>query len=103
MGELLSFKPGVKLIGLQPEMALAGLVIYTVMAKYGPVVITSVMDGVHMKGSLHYEGKALDLRTNHMQADQIAAAVEDLKKQLGSEFDVILESDHIHAEFQPKA
>lgn len=102
MTQILRFKRGVDIRGLQPEMALGAVVAYTVLAKYGPVVITSVKDGAHKQNSLHYQGKAIDLRTWHMREDHKTEALSDLRDQLGPQFDVVLESDHLHVEFDPK-
>ena len=62
------------------------------------LVITSGKHGIHGKGSLHYEGKAVDLRTWNV----IASLVSRLQAALGPNFDVVLEKDHIHVEYQPK-
>lgn len=69
--------------------------------------ITSILDGRHMKGSLHYDGKAFDIRTwnkemNGQMTDKekrvLARMVQDL---LGDDFDVVVEKTHIHIEYQP--
>ena len=62
------------------------------------LVITSGKDGVHGKNSLHYEGKAIDLRTWNV----LDNLVKRIRVQLGAEYDVILEKDHIHIEWDPK-
>ena len=62
------------------------------------LVITSGKDGIHKQGSLHYEGKAVDLRIWNIWDSLIAR----LKKELGPDFDVVLEKDHIHLEWDPK-
>lgn len=70
---------------------------------YGEVVVTSLRDGTHSAKSLHYEGLAMDLRTRNLTAEQICGWVSLLKKYLDPRgFDVVLEEDHIHVEFQPK-
>jgi len=76
------------------------------------MVITSVCDGTHGVGSLHASGNAFDVRiknldgddTNITDNDQHLAAqiVEDLRHELGAQFDVVLEKDHIHVEYDPK-
>ena len=58
------------------------------------LVITSGKDGHHMEGSLHYQGKAVDLRIWNIWDSLIAR----LRKELGPDFDVVLEKDHIHIE-----
>jgi len=56
----------------------------------------------HMSGSLHYEGKALDLRDRTIHPAHRKLAAEMLRFKLGPDYDIVLESDHIHLEFDPK-
>ena len=94
-------KSGVDLRGLTPQMAIA----YTIACRcYGQYdcVITSASDGKHGPNSLHYNGQALDLRTRHINGQGLQLVVDKLKEALGSQFDVVLESDHMHVEFDPK-
>ena len=94
-------KSGVDLRGLTPQMAIA----YTIACKvYGQYdcVITSGNDGKHGPNSLHYVGKALDLRTRHLHGQAIQQIVDRLREALGDQYDVVLESDHIHLEWDPK-
>jgi hypothetical protein len=97
-------KAGVDLRGLQPQMSVA----YTIAAivfweKAGESCwITSASDSKHGPNSLHYKGKALDLRTKHLRPEQVHPVYVALKDALGQQFDVVLESDHIHVEFDPK-
>ena len=65
------------------------------------VYITSGTDGKHMTGSKHYTGEALDLRISNLTKPQIHEVVSRLKTRLGLDYDVILESDHIHIEHDP--
>jgi len=69
------------------------------------VVITSGVDGTHMRASKHYDGLALDIRSKGMFDKK--GTLQRLKTVLGSDFDVILEAEgkdneHIHVEFDPK-
>ena len=94
-------KSGVDLRGLTPQMAIA----YTIACQcYGQYdcVITSASDGKHGPNSLHYKGQALDLRTRHLNGQGLQAVYLKLKESLGEQFDVVLESDHIHVEWDPK-
>lgn len=66
------------------------------------VIITSTTDGKHMKGSLHYQGLAVDIRTRDLSESMIKVLCFQLKTALYLLCDVIFESDHIHIEYQPK-
>lgn len=70
-----------------------------------PVVVTSMNDGQHRAGSLHYAGRAVDIRTHDLalpDAQSFARAVELMVSHLG--FDVVLEDapPHLHVEYDPK-
>ena len=65
-------------------------------------VITEGTGGEHSKGSLHYVGLALDFRTRDMTDKMAEVLVMKIKESLGDQYDVVLEKDHIHVEFQPK-
>ena len=94
-------KNGVDLRGLSPQMARA----YTIACRcYGQYdcVITSASDGKHGPNSLHYKGQALDLRTRHLNGQGLQSVYHKLKESLGDQFDVVLEADHIHIEFDVK-
>lgn len=97
-------KAGVDLRGLQPQLAIAYTIASWVFSnKTGQrCVITSGSDGKHGPNSLHYKGKALDIRINNLRPDQIHPVYLTLKECLGDQFDVVLESDHLHVEFDPK-
>lgn len=64
-------------------------------------VITSGMEGKHSSGSLHYAGLAFDFRTRHVKPDSRFELAARLQAELGEEFDVVLEADHIHIEWDP--
>lgn len=64
-------------------------------------IITSARDGVHKRASLHYQGQAIDLRTFDMPPGREHDVVRELKNVLGPDFDVVLEPDHIHLEYDP--
>ena len=63
------------------------------------VTITSGNDGEHMKNSLHYKNAAIDIRTFDMRIPGYTA--NRLKANLGDNFDVIDEGNHIHIEYDP--
>lgn len=72
------------------------------------VTVTSLADGQHSSGSLHYSlpTKAMDIRTRDLpggsdghEARNIAMLLGLMLPPLG--FDVVFESDHIHIEYDP--
>jgi len=60
-------------------------------------VLTSTNGGSHMASSLHYANLAIDVR---LPADR-ARVLKELQDDLGNEFDIVIESDHIHIEYDP--
>ena len=58
--------------------------------------ITSIREGNHSHGSLHYEGDAFDIRPNPR------FPVDKIREILGPDYDVISEGGHIHVEYDPK-
>jgi hypothetical protein len=68
--------------------------------KYGKnLVITSGLDGKHCKGSRHYAGLALDLRSLNLKRNARAQVRSELAVALGDGFRVLMENDHIHVEY----
>lgn len=99
----MEIKAGVKIVGLRPEMILGIMVVASVYADFGyDFVITSALDSKHSNTSLHYIGCAIDIRTKHLPPGVATAIKNAIKEALTSDFDVILESNHIHLEFQPR-
>ena len=99
----MKFKDGVKVFGVRPELVLAMMTVNTVYVDEGyEFVITSVVDGKHSRTSLHYSGGAFDCRIWGIPEHNRQGFVKLLKLALTDEFDVVLEKDHIHIEFQPK-
>lgn len=104
----MSLKPGVDLRGLHPVWGVAYPIIRDVFRDCGSrCIVTSANDGRHSANSLHYKGMALDLRTKHVEEPIKSLIVKKLVEQLGSQFDVVLESlgldnEHLHVEFDPK-
>ena len=67
------------------------------------IVITSGNDGKHSKESYHYKNLAIDIRIWGLDKDQIDMIMDKLQglafRGHTSYYDVVLEKDHIHAEF----
>jgi len=105
--------PNCDLRKLTPQTSLAICLCHEVYGHYlKECAITSVCDGKHGQGSIHGSGSAFDVRIKNLDGNsgdiskmdvEIAShIVADLKHVLGPQFDVVLESDHIHIEYDPK-
>lgn len=93
----------ISLQSLSPQIVLALIVIDQVMQKHGSeAIITSANDAKHSETSLHYSGNAVDLRSRTFSNPALVAV--ECRKALGNsrDFDLILESNHYHLEYQPK-
>ena len=104
---MLSLKETVSLIGLQPETGIGIAVAEGVYSAHGvPLVLTSVTDGKHRAvDTLHPKGYAFDCRlpSKYSTHGTINTDVfRSLQIELGPEWDVVLEVDHIHVEYDPK-
>ena len=62
------------------------------------LVITSAYEGAHMSASLHYAHLAIDIR----RFGDPDTFIQKLRAELGRNYDIILESDHVHIEYNPK-
>lgn len=103
-------KPGITLT-VTPQidrmLHVAATVYAEVMGPAFSVVVTSGNDGKHMAGSLHYKDLAIDLRTGHawekplMTQAEAQALRDELDRRLGVGYDVVLEKDHVHCEWDP--
>ena len=58
--------------------------------------ITSIEEGTHSAGSLHYAGMAFDFRKGE------CFSMQAIRLVLGNNWDVIDEGNHIHAEYDPR-
>ena len=81
---------------IKPVMNRAVGKMASVYSAYGQdLIITSMREGTHGNGSVHYLGLAIDCRRGNVPISAISAA-------LGADFDCIDESNHYHIEFDPK-
>ena len=62
------------------------------------LIITSTYEGSHSEGSLHYANLAVDIRRYKKGRD----VRDELSNRFGMDYDVVLVSDHIHIEYDPK-
>jgi len=114
---MLKIKPGVRPFIMKPEIILAIQIATEVFDSHNfDCVITSLNDGQHMKGSLHYAGHAVDFRIKHVGKDPtvpepavfdknfvdwplIQIIYSEIREALGGNpYQTLLESDHIHIE-----
>lgn len=101
---MIQIKEGVSLLGLDSKMVLALIICDQVYHDHGieDCVLTSGTDSKHGEHSHHYKGLAIDIRTRNVEPNKRAPIVTVIQKQLGIEYQVVLESDHIHVEYDPK-
>ena len=104
-------KNGVRFVNPDVAMCHASMIIQGIYAeRHLPCEITGGVEE-HQHPSLHAYGAALDYGTRllyredspeHREAKlyQLASAI---RSALGDGFDVVLESDHLHVEYDPKS
>jgi hypothetical protein len=103
----MQLKEGVRIHGVQPEIVLAIEILDGIyLADHADVyphgvVVTSICDGTHSENSLHYSGCAFDCRVWFLDVGEITKIAEDARAQLGEDFDVRIEKDHLHVGWKP--
>lgn len=101
---MIHFKSTVDFRILQPQTVLAIMVADQQLPSPAlSTFITSICDDApgRLPTSLHKTGFAIDIRL--LATDSLNQAwVANIKRILDHDYDVILEKDHIHIEFQPK-
>lgn len=86
--------------GVRPELLLGLIVLSGLCMKHGiTAVVTAILNGKHMKNSLHYTGAAVDFTIPI--GIRRSVFVDELIERLGDAYDVIDEGTHIHVEYQP--
>ena len=95
--------------GIATELLLGLVVAESVYKRFGvELTVTSCVDRTHSRESEHYGGRAADLRTWEIkpiiEAQQLTLEhlVTILRAALPADFDVVLEADHVHLEYDPK-
>jgi len=70
----------------------------------GAVWVTSANDSTHKKGSKHYTNEAFDIRTKNVVGgpDIIKLWAKNIQIELGPDYDIVNEGDHLHLEFDKK-
>jgi len=95
----------VSMKGIKPELIFGLIIIDQVMKEQGQeAVITSGSEETtrHVMKSLHYNGCAVDLRSRFFSNPELIAAL--CREALGNnpDYEIIVESNHFHFEYQPK-
>ncbi|HUU41978.1 MAG TPA: hypothetical protein VMW42_13665 [Desulfatiglandales bacterium] len=63
------------------------------------LVVTSTYEGLHGAGSLHYGNDAFDCRK---PINFLLTILVEVSRELGPDYDVVDEEDHIHVEYDPR-
>ena len=103
---MLQIAPGVRMVGIKPEILLALLVTEDVFEAVGqPCKIISIVDGKHdgslpFMSSSHYSGTAFDVAVTPDSANVMVAAV---KANVGDQYSVTVNRDksHLHVSYIP--
>lgn len=96
-------KDGVIMEGLQQPILDAIPIIANIYKRHNTtLVITAGLDGKHKKNSLHYVGLAIDIRIWAFDAATLPAVLQEIRAELGKDYDVVLEKTHFHIEYDPK-
>ena len=94
-------KEGVWFKFISWEFLVCAQTVFGIFQNYGVIpVVTSACDGKHMDGSYHYTGLGWDFRVWGLDNPQRVA--DEIRIQLRDHdyhYDVILEKDHIHMEY----
>lgn len=92
-------KPGVDISRLNRNIRRALCSCDAIFKKYGETfIVTSTYEGNHLACSLHYADDAFDCS---LPIKNLYTINDELKSTLDTNYDVVLESDHIHIEFDP--
>lgn len=100
-------KPGVQLNGVHYTLIYAAIIYDFARryAGYGEGTITSGLEGSHSEHSLHYSGRAVDVRTNDLPGGPLGQVAQELAQWLRAalafwmpvgQWTVLMEDDHIH-------
>ena len=104
----MKLKEGVDISNLHPKMELVLKVLDALFQLWfnQEMVVTAGRDGKHMEGSLHYEGRAVDIRTKTLTNRDKMRVLAGVLWVLPVEFEYVLESvnkpqEHLHIEYDP--
>jgi len=96
----MQIKKGVILLGLHPKMQIANSCASVIWSQAGRELV--VTEGVVDRDTgLHPLGRACDYRTFYFSSNEIEAVANMLRDRLDDDYDVVVEDDHIHCEYDP--
>jgi len=97
----MKIKPGVKISGIKSQIIYAIFIADKIFSNYGlELTITSGIEA-HTKG-FHPVGLGVDFRIWKIPFSTLTEIIIALKAMLGKNYDVVLEKDHIHVEFDKR-
>jgi hypothetical protein len=112
----MDIKKGASLEGVTPQTIKAIEIVDNIYLSFGEnLTVTSGTegrpgDGVHKHDSLHYTGNAFDCRIwvfkkadgQNTDMAKVNTVAKQIREALGKDYDVLVEADHIHIEYDPK-
>jgi conjugal transfer mating pair stabilization protein TraG len=109
MTTIVKLKTGVRLDRIHAATVVGLQILVQIFSSMGipELVITSAQDSTeHKEGSLHYVGKALDIRSKALEPAQKRSILVAFNAAAGENFDFILEAEglsreHFHMEVDP--
>ncbi len=97
-----TIKEGVNIRGLHISMRKVLKAASRIWKEAGQeLVVTAGLDGDHSQWSFHYYGRAVDLRSRYFSAEEVWEVVNKLHDAIGSDYDIIVHTTHIHVEYDP--
>lgn len=89
-------------ISMTPVVSLMVQVVDECLHGYGKhAVITSGSEGKHSPNSYHQYNRAVDFRIWNWPSGKEQEIIGCIREGLGKDFDVVIESDHLHVEYDP--
>ncbi len=101
----MKYQPGIDERNLAPELRHALGFLDAVFLTFAgrELVVTALRDSHAGRVSLHHEGKAVDCRTRDLSQNVARMIRHFLREHLDPRgFDTVLETDHLHVEYDPK-
>lgn len=100
---MIRFKPEVRIVYFNQKLAhiLQAACVWSLQERID-VEINSIDDSKHGVKTLHGKSMAMDLDTVGDKPQDLKLLYEYLVVFLGRDYDVILEKDHVHVEYDPR-